>query len=243
MPGVSAVVVGGSSGLGRAVAEGLLEDGAEVAVVSRTASAVPVASAGREALRLDADVTDGTAMEEAFAAIRGRYGRIDVAVNAVGIVGRLVPVADADPGDLWEVLAVNVAGIHRAMIHEVPLMRESGGVIVNVSSTIGSHGVRAGMGAYAASKAALTTLSRTAAIELARQGIRVTLLSPGASDTPMSIRPGEDRAARDARMVESHPLGRVVALSEIVTAVRYLISPQAASTVGADLIVDGGQSV
>lgn len=237
------LVVGGTSGLGRAVAVGFLAQGYEVAVLSRSASGLPVSAGGRSALALGADITDAGETAAAFAALVEAYGGLDVAVNTAGIVGTVGAVADTAPEELDRVVEVNLVGIHRAMTHEARLMRPNGGVIINVSSNIGPHAIRPGMGAYAASKAALTALSRTAALELARERIRVSVLSPGASDTAMSIRPGEDRAGRDARMAASHPLGRVVALSEVIAAVRYLASTDAAATLGADLVLDGGQSL
>ncbi|WP_271636472.1 SDR family oxidoreductase [Solicola gregarius] len=140
-------------------------------------------------------------------------------------------------------MLTNVVGVHAAMRHEIALMRKEGGAIVNVSSNIGPHTSRPGFGAYGASKAALSALTRTAALDHAAEGIRINAISPGPSDTSMSYRPGENEADRDARMKELNPSGRVASLSEIVAAVRYLTSADSAYVVGADLVIDGGASV
>src|SRR5690606_4185980 len=98
----------------------------------------------------------------------------------------------------------------------------------------------AGLGAYVATKAAVSALTRNAALDHIREGIRINAVSPGPADTPMSYGPGEDRADRDARMREQLPAGRVGHLEEIAAAVLYLASPEAAFLIGTDLVVDGG---
>jgi len=98
----------------------------------------------------------------------------------------------------------------------------------------------AGLGAYVATKAALSALTRNAALDHIGEGIRINAVSPGPSDTPMSSRPGETRADRDARIYDQLPAGRVASLSEIASAVLYLASPEAGFVVGTDLVIDGG---
>jgi NAD(P)-dependent dehydrogenase (short-subunit alcohol dehydrogenase family) len=114
--------------------------------------------------------------------------------------------------------------------------------IVNTASNLGAHRRQPGLGAYVASKAAVSALTRTAALEYIGEGIRINAISPGPSDTPRSMRPGETEADRAERLKSANPSGRVGALDEIAAAVLYLASPDAAYTVGTDLVVDGGAS-
>jgi NAD(P)-dependent dehydrogenase (short-subunit alcohol dehydrogenase family) len=114
------------------------------------------------------------------------------------------------------------------------------GAIVNIASNIGAHSRREGFGAYAASKAAVSALTRTAAREYIGDRIRINAVSPGPTDTPMSLRPGETEADRAARLKTALPIGRVGALEEVTAAVLWLASSEAGFTVGHDLVVDGG---
>jgi NAD(P)-dependent dehydrogenase (short-subunit alcohol dehydrogenase family) len=127
------------------------------------------------------------------------------------------------------------------MKHEIgQLRRTGGGVIVNVASTIGAHATLPGMGAYAATKAAVSALTRTAAREYIAENIRVNAVSPGPVDTPMSRRPGESDAERAERLANALPIGRAAALEEVASAILWLASPAASFVVGHDLVLDGG---
>jgi NAD(P)-dependent dehydrogenase (short-subunit alcohol dehydrogenase family) len=129
-----------------------------------------------------------------------------------------------------------------ALRAEVRRMRSqpSGGAIVNIASSIGAHTRRPGAAAYAATKAAVSALTRGAALDHIRDGVRINAVSPGPVDTPMSLRPGETEADRADRLRNALPLGRVSSRSEIAAAVLYLASDDASSVVGTDLVVDGG---
>jgi NAD(P)-dependent dehydrogenase (short-subunit alcohol dehydrogenase family) len=138
-------------------------------------------------------------------------------------------------------LAVNVTGLWLCMKHEIAQMRsQGGGIIVNTISNVGAHSTRPGLAAYAASKSAGATLTRTAAVEYAPEGIRINAVSPGPTDTPMSQRPGETAADRDARVSAALPIGRVGRTDEIAATVLWLASPASAFVVGHDIVVDGG---
>lgn len=129
------------------------------------------------------------------------------------------------------------------MKHEIRHMRANGGgAIVNIASNIGAHLRVPNLAAYAASKAAVSTLTAGAARECIADGIRINAVSPGSSDTPMSLRPGETTADRAERVRTALPIGRVAALDEIAAAVLFAASPQATFVVGHDLVVDGGAS-
>jgi NAD(P)-dependent dehydrogenase (short-subunit alcohol dehydrogenase family) len=136
---------------------------------------------------------------------------------------------------------VNPTATWLSMKHEVAHMRaHGGGAIINMASVIGAHMTRPGMGAYAASKAAVSALTRTAAQEHIGDGIRINAISPGPVDTWMSRLPGETDADRDARMKHSLPIGRVATTDEVAAAVLWLAAPESAFTVGHDLVLDGG---
>jgi NAD(P)-dependent dehydrogenase (short-subunit alcohol dehydrogenase family) len=129
------------------------------------------------------------------------------------------------------------------MQHEIRWMRaHGGGAIVNISSNIGAHRRLPGMAAYAASKAAVSALTRNAALDHIADGVRINAVSPGPVNTPMSSRPGESAADKAARLSAVMPVGRAGETAEIAAAVLYLASPAAAFTVGTDLVVDGGAS-
>lgn len=169
---------------------------------------------------------------------------LDVAVNAAGVLDGVGPVADIPP-EAWErVIAINLTGTFTAMRHEIAAIRAHGrgGAIVNLGSSLGAHLRAPALSAYAASKAAVSVLTRIAARDHLAEGIRINAVSPGPFDTEMSIRPGETREDRDRRMAAEHPSGRVGSLAEITAAIRYLASPAAGYHVGTDLVIDGGQT-
>jgi NAD(P)-dependent dehydrogenase (short-subunit alcohol dehydrogenase family) len=146
--------------------------------------------------------------------------------------------------DAWQrLIATNLTGTFLCMKHEIRHMREhGGGAIVNIASNIGAHLRLPALTAYAASKAAVSALTAGAARECIADGVRINAVSPGPSDTSMSLRPGEDTAQRAARLRTTSPIGRVAALDEVASAVLFAASPQAAFVVGHDLVVDGGAS-
>lgn len=138
-------------------------------------------------------------------------------------------------------VGTNLTGVWLSLKYEVAHMRENGGgTIVNVASNIGVHGRRPGLAAYAASKAAVSVLSRAAARDHIADNVRINAVSPGATDTELSLRPGESVADRDTRIRGTVPAGRVADTSEIATAILWLASDEARYVVGTDLVIDGG---
>jgi NAD(P)-dependent dehydrogenase (short-subunit alcohol dehydrogenase family) len=239
------LVTGGGSGIGRALARGFAQQGATVVVSGRGRDALErtvklVENEGGQAAAVAADVTRSADLAQLMAALVDRYGHLDVAVNSAGTftAGSTAQLAD----DEWaRVLDVNATGVFLAMKHEIAAMRKGGGgAIVNIGSSIGAHMRMPGLGAYAASKAAVSALSRTAALEYIRDGIRINAVSPGPVDTPMSLLPGETEAQRAERLSDALPIGRVGALAEITATVLWLASEEAGFVVGHDLVIDGG---
>ncbi|TCQ02433.1 NAD(P)-dependent dehydrogenase (short-subunit alcohol dehydrogenase family) [Rhizobium sp. PP-F2F-G36] len=238
-----ALVTGAGGGIGRSVALAFAREGAEVVLVGRREAELEqtariIRETGGDARSVAADVTDESAMARVFEDI----DRLDVAVNAAGTIAS--GAIDEMKADAFQrVLSVNTFGLWLSMKHEIRAMKASGGgVIVNIGSNIGARLVRPTMGAYAASKAAVSSLSRTAALEAMPFGIRINCLCPGPVDTSMSLRPGEDRAARDERMALTNPSKRVARPEEIATTAIWLASDAASYVVGQDIVIDGGAS-
>ncbi|MGW7256252.1 SDR family NAD(P)-dependent oxidoreductase [Streptomyces sp. NPDC054834] len=248
--GRTALVTGAGSGIGRAVALAFSAEGAEVVVAGRRREPLDetvrlIEDRGGKALAVPADVSRAEDAEALVRAAVERFGSLDIAVNNAGVFRGGQPLADLPEADWREQLDVNVTGVFLALRAEIRRMRTqpSGGAIVNISSTFGAHSSPAGAAAYSATKAAVTALSRAAAVDHIRDGVRVNVVSPGATATPMSLRPGETEADRAVRARATLPLGRISATEEVAAAVLHLASDAAASTVGTDLVVDGGGSL
>ncbi|MFI6506336.1 SDR family NAD(P)-dependent oxidoreductase [Streptosporangium sp. NPDC050855] len=239
------LVTGGGSGIGRAAALAFAREGATVVVAGRGAAALEetvklIEHEGGRADAVTADVSSSADVARLVATTVERHGGLHVAFNNAGVVeGGML--ADMDE-DAWDrLLAVNLTGVFLSMKHEIAhMLGNGGGVIVNTSSNLGAHMRLPFLGAYAASKAAVSALSRTAAKEYIGQGIRVNVLSPGPIDTSMSLWPGETEADRAERLKGALPIGRVGSLDEAASAVLWLAAPESGFAVGHDLVLDGG---
>jgi NAD(P)-dependent dehydrogenase (short-subunit alcohol dehydrogenase family) len=246
--GRAVLVTGGGSGIGRAVALAFAREGARVAVAGRSPAALDetaalVGAVGGSAVALTADVTRSRDAERMVTQAVGRLGTLDVAVNAAGVLVAPGPVGDMAEEDWRRTVDTNLTGLWLSMKYEIAHMRaHGGGAIVNIASTIGAHRRAAGLGAYAATKAAVSALTRNAALDHIADGVRINAVSPGPVDTPMSTRPGETAAAKAARLRTALPLGRASTTAEVAAAVLHLAAPEAASTVGTDFVLDGGAS-
>ncbi|MGW2744871.1 SDR family NAD(P)-dependent oxidoreductase [Streptomyces sp. NPDC001450] len=248
--GRTALVTGAGSGIGRAVALAFAAEGAHVVAAGRRRDPLEetvrlIEEQGGKALAVTADVSRSDDAEALVRAAVGYFGSLDVAVNNAGVFRGGQPLAELPEEDWHTQLAINVTGVHLALQAQIRQMRTqpSGGAIVNVSSTFGRHATSAGAAAYAATKAAVTALSRGAALDHIGDGVRVNVVSPGATATSMSLRPGETEADRTERAKATLPLGRISATEEVAAAVLYLASDAAASVVGTDLVVDSGGSL
>ncbi|MFE3164144.1 SDR family NAD(P)-dependent oxidoreductase [Streptomyces sp. NPDC059224] len=246
--GKSVLVTGAGSGLGRAIALAFAAEGAYVVAAGRTAASLDetvalVEAAGGSAAAVTADVTDSGQLAHLVQESVARSGGLDIAVNNAGLFRGGVPAADIEEADWDAVLRTNVTGVWLAMKHEVAYMKEhGGGTIVNVSANLGAHHRIRNAAAYITSKAAVSALTRAAALDHIDQNIRINAVSPGASDAPMSLRPGESPADRARRVKKENPLGRVAEAEEVAAAVLYLASPLAGPVVGSDLVIDSGAS-
>ncbi|MFJ1603952.1 SDR family NAD(P)-dependent oxidoreductase [Streptomyces sp. NPDC088253] len=248
--GKTALVTGAGSGIGRATALAFAAEGAQVVVAGRTAASLDetvalIEARGGKALAVTADVSRSEEVHALVEAAVDRFGSLDVAVNNAAVFHGGTPLADLPEADWHAELDINVTGVFLALQAEIRQMRTqpSGGAIVNLASAIGLHTRRPGVAAYAAAKAAVTALSRAAALDHIADGVRINVVSPGASATTMSLRPGESEAERVERVRHELPLGRVSKTEEVAAAVLYLASDDAASIVGTDLVVDSGSAL
>lgn len=247
--GKNALVTGAGSGIGRHVAIALAAEGARVVLVGRRIAelqqtGVEIERKGGSYLAVEADITNEVSVQTLLdKALAGRE-RLDIAVNGAGMFSAGT-IDETELDTFQKILTTNTVGTWLCLKHEILAMKRQGGngVIINIASNVGYHLTRPGTGAYAASKAAVTVLTRTAALEAISHGIRINSVSPGPVDTSMSYRVGEDKSARDTRVAATNPSRRVASLDEVSSAVLWLCSDGAAYTVGQDLVVDGGASV
>jgi NAD(P)-dependent dehydrogenase (short-subunit alcohol dehydrogenase family) len=225
----------GSSSSSATVAVADLDEGA----VDETVELIE--TEGGKASGVGVDVTIAESVEAMVETVVSRHGGLHVAFNNAGILGGGTPVGEHDE-DVWnKVLAVNLTGVFLALKYETAhLASNGGGVIVNTASNLGAHWRLAGMSAYSTSKAGVSFLTRTAALEYIDQGVRINSISPGPIDTPMSYLPGETREQRDARIAPTVPVGRVADPQEVANAVLWLASEESSYVVGHDHVIDGG---
>ncbi|MGO4753621.1 SDR family NAD(P)-dependent oxidoreductase [Streptomyces sp. 2MCAF27] len=247
-PGKTALVTGAGSGLGRAIALAFAAEGASVVAAGRTAATLDetvglIEAAGGKAAAAVADVTDSGQLHALVQETVTRFGGLDIAVNNAGILRGVGPVGEVSEEDWDAVQRTNVTGVWLAMKHEIAHMKEhGGGAIVNIASNLGAHLRIPNLATYLTSKAAVSALTRAAALDHIHQGIRINAVSPGAAATSMSLRPGETEAGRAERMKRDTPLGRLAETEEVAAAVLYLASPAAGAVVGTDLVIDSGSS-
>jgi NAD(P)-dependent dehydrogenase (short-subunit alcohol dehydrogenase family) len=192
-----------------------------------------------EAVFVKADVARAAEVEALVARAVQTYGRLDCAHNNAGIEGAAATTVDYAE-DAWErVIAINLKGVWLCLKYEIPQLLKQGGAIVNTASTAGLVGYRGGA-AYVASKHGVVGLTKTAALEYAKAGVRVNAVCPGAIDTPMMGRLTGHRPQRAERMAAAEPVGRMGQPEEIAEAVVWLCSEAASFVTGHAMAVDGG---
>ncbi len=244
LSGKSAIVTGGSKGLGEAMAAGLASAGADVLITSRHADeAVAVAEQiardfGRRAIGIASDVTDPAAAEALAQKAIDEFGKIDILINNAGINER-GPIDELTFEQFKSVLDVNVNGLWLVSRAVVPRMKKAKyGRIINLSSTLGLVGLE-NRTPYASSKGAVTQMTRALGLELAPFGITVNAICPGPFLTPMNI-PIKDQEQTKKSVVGAVALGRWGEMREIQGAAIFLASDAASYVTGSMLVVDGG---
>ena len=246
MKGKVAFVTGATSGIGQACAKRLADVGVKVVLAGRneekgTLLEQELLASGNEALFVSCDVSSEESVMAAVRAGKERFGSLDFAVNSAGTEGRLRPITMMEEKDFDALMGTNLKGIWLSLKHELKEISKQGGAIVNIGAYITRKAV-AGTGAYTASKSGVESLTKVAAIEWGKRGIRVNAIAPGAVDTPMlkRIYPTE----KDVEVLtQKNPLGKIATAEEIADITLWLLSPLTSHVNGNVMYVDGGSSL
>lgn len=241
-----AIVTGGSSGIGKATARALAEQGAKVLITGRTADTLAKVTAKSEAIEaLQIDSADETSGEQIVEVALAKWGRLDLIVNNTG-AGKPMPLAGYDAASMANIAAVNIAAPSLLVKAGHAALKESKGAIVNIGTAV-VHNAAPMLAHYAATKAALDHLTQTWAIELAGDGIRVNSIAPGpvksGALTGMMGLSEEMAGEVEAQEAAEVPLGRRGVTNDIVPWILHLGSPENEWLTGQILTVDGGWSL
>jgi NAD(P)-dependent dehydrogenase (short-subunit alcohol dehydrogenase family) len=243
-----ALVTGATSGMGLATARAFAEAGAAVVLADIRedlvkAEAQKLTAAGHKAIALRCDVSDETQVEQMLNRTIAEFGRLDAAFNNAGVMARIAPTAESTREEWERVIGINLRGVWSSMKYELRQMQRQGsGAIVN-NASVGALTGNPGIGSYIASKHGVVGLTRTAALEYIKHGIRVNAINPGLIDTKIGrdVVAGDEHAYTD--IAKGVPIGRAGRPEEIASVVLWLCSPGASYVVGHALTVDGGMTV
>ena len=247
LEGKVGLVTGGGSGIGQAVAELMAAEGVTGVVIgdidsdAAESTAEKIRASGAQAASVQTDVTDPDQVRSLVAEAIKRWGRVDAAVNNAGISGPMLRLGDYTLEDWRKVISINLEGVFNSMQAELAVMTSQGsGSIVNIASGAAIH-PRAGLAPYSASKAGVIGLTKAAAGDYAAEGIRVNVVLPGPTRTPLwesNLGPDPEETLRRAE--QAAPMLRIGAPRELAEAVVWLSSNRASYMHGAEVLVDGG---
>ena len=239
-----AIVTGGGSGFGAAICRRFAEEGAKVVLVDCRADHGSAVAQDIGAIFVEADVASEADARRMIATAVERFGRLDIVVNNAGAPQAPTPITDTDERDFDRLMAVNAKAIALAAKHAVPILRRQGGGVILNTVSVAAIRPRPNLAAYNASKGAALVLSKSLAIELAPDRIRVNAVCPGPGDTPMlaTFVGGESEAHR-AAFLQSIPLGRLCAPGDVASTMVFLASDEASFITGAVIEVDGGRCI
>jgi NAD(P)-dependent dehydrogenase (short-subunit alcohol dehydrogenase family) len=246
--GKVALVTGAASGMGLATAQAFAEAGAAVVLADFrddvvTAETQKLVATGRKAIAVRCDVSDDSQVESMVDRTLAEFGRLDAAFNNAGVMPRIAPTADSTREEWDRVIGINLRGVWSCMKYELRHMeRQGSGAIVN-NASVGALTGNPGIGSYIASKHGVVGLTRTAALEYIKRGIRVNAVNPGLIDTQIARDVVSGDEASYAEIAKNVPIGRAGRPEEIASAVLWLCSPGASYVVGHALTVDGGMTV
>lgn len=239
------LVTGGAGGIGRAAALAFGRAGASVVVADLSvdgghATAAMIVEAGGKALFVPTNVTRAREVQALIDKAVATYGRLDCAFNNAGIEEEHLPLGEGDEEQFDRIMGVNVKGAWLCMKYEIrQMLKQGGGAIVNTASVAGLVGAPT-QPIYAASKHAVVGMTKTAAAEYGRAGIRINSVCPGVINTPMLARALEREPQREKKLRSVHPIGRFGEAAEVANAALWLCSEQASFVTGHQLAVDGG---
>ena len=244
LTGKTALITGGTTGIGMASAKLFLQEGARVAIIGQNADRV--AAAGKElgpgAIALRADVTSVADMAGVAARLRADFGKLDVVFANAGIA-QPMPFSDVDDGNIDSQVDVNFKGVIYTIQSMLPLMNKPSSIVLT-STTMIEQGV-AGMSVYAATKAAVRSLARTLSAEFASRGVRVNVISPGLIETPIYGKlglPAEAVQEWAGQLIAKVPAARFGQADEVAKAVLFMASDDSAYMMGENLLFDGGMA-
>jgi NAD(P)-dependent dehydrogenase (short-subunit alcohol dehydrogenase family) len=246
--GKVALVTGAAAGMGLATARAFADAGAAVVLADFKEDAVKAAAealvaVGRKAVAVRCDVSDDAEVAAMVDRAVAEFGRLDAAFNNAGVMARIAPTADSTREDWDRVIGVNLRGVWSCMKHELRQMdRQGSGAIVN-NASVGALTGNPGIAPYIASKHGVVGLTRTAALEYVKRGIRVNAVNPGLIDTQIARDVVAANEAAYSEIAKQVPIGRAGRPEEIASVVLWLCSPGASYVVGHALTVDGGMTV
>ena len=243
LEGKTAVVTGGTSGIGHALSLGLADAGADVVATARRQqqvdeTALEIEARGRQTLRRVSDVCDRASLEELLAAVLERFGKVDILINCAGKIKR-TPTLTMPEEEWADILNTNLTGTLRAcQVFGRPMLERGYGRIVNIAS-LNSFVALSEVAAYAASKAGVVSLTRSLAVEWSKQGVTVNAIAPGVFRTALNASL-LDGSPRGHELLMRTPMGRFGKTEEVVGAAIFLASDGASFVTGETLVVDGG---